>query len=118
MLCRRLGRRALVLCAGAAIAAPTPLRAREASLRFAVGPFLPMQSDTRKAFEPFFRHVAEGLGRPYELIVLNDWAGIAVALANGQVDLIDILAMVTAIDQLSAWLRRRLSWGRCLLSLD
>ncbi|MFY8143279.1 MAG: phosphate/phosphite/phosphonate ABC transporter substrate-binding protein [Caulobacter sp.] len=87
MLYRRISRRAFVLSAGAAIASPTVLHAREAGLRFAVGPFLPTQSDTRKAFEPFFRHVAEGLGRPYELVVTNDWAGIAVALANGQVDL-------------------------------
>lgn len=55
-------------------------------LRFAVGPFQPSASDTRKAYEPFFKHLAEKLGRPFDLVVTNDWAGISVALANAQVD--------------------------------
>lgn len=55
-------------------------------LRFAVGPFQPTPGDTRKAYEPFFRHIAEKLGRDYELVVTNDWAGISIALANGQAD--------------------------------
>jgi len=55
-------------------------------LRFAVGPFQPSASDTRKAYEPFFKHLAERLGRDYELVVTNDWAGIAIALANKQAD--------------------------------
>lgn len=55
-------------------------------LRFAVGPFQPTASDTRKAYEPFFKHLADNLGRDYELVVTTDWAGIAVALANGQAD--------------------------------
>lgn len=82
-----LDRRTLFLTAGAALAAPSILRAREARLRFAVGPFQPTPTDTRKAFEPFFKHIADRLGRPYELVVTNDWAGIAIALANGQADL-------------------------------
>lgn len=82
-----LNRRTLFLTAGAALAAPSILRAREARLRFAVGPFQPTPTDTRKAFEPFFKHIADRLGRPYELVVTNDWAGIAIALANGQADL-------------------------------
>jgi phosphonate transport system substrate-binding protein len=56
-------------------------------LRFAVGPFQPTPSDTKKAYEPFFKHIAEKLGREYELVVTTDWAGIAVALANGQADI-------------------------------
>lgn len=56
-------------------------------LRFAVGPFQPTASDTRKAYEPFFRHIAEKLGRPYELAVTNDWAGISIALTTKQVDI-------------------------------
>ena len=56
-------------------------------LRFAVGPFQPTPADTRKAYEPFFRHIAEKLGRDYELVVTNDWAGISIALANEQADL-------------------------------
>lgn len=55
-------------------------------LRFAVGPFQPTPSDTKKAYEPFFKHLADKLGRDYELVVTTDWAGIAVALANGQAD--------------------------------
>jgi phosphonate transport system substrate-binding protein len=55
-------------------------------LRFAVGPFQPTAGDTRRAFEPFFAHLAGALGRPCELTVTTDWAGIAVALGAGQVD--------------------------------
>lgn len=55
-------------------------------LRFAVGPFQPTPTDTRKAYEPFFKHLAEQLGRDYELVVTNDWAGISIALATGQAD--------------------------------
>lgn len=56
-------------------------------LRFAVGPFQPISGDTKRAYEPFFRHLAETLGREYDLVVTTDWAGIAVALANKQVDI-------------------------------
>ncbi|MEQ1714016.1 MAG: phosphonate ABC transporter, partial [Hyphomicrobium sp.] len=34
-------------------------------LRFAVGPFQPTPSDTKKAYEPFFKHLADKLGREY-----------------------------------------------------
>ncbi len=55
-------------------------------MRFAVGPFQPTPGDTKKAYEPFFRHLAEALGADYELKVTTDWAGLATALANGHVD--------------------------------
>lgn len=55
-------------------------------LRFAIAPYHPTASETRTAFEPFFKFVAEQLGMDYELTVTNDWAGIAVALANEQTD--------------------------------
>jgi phosphonate transport system substrate-binding protein len=55
-------------------------------MRFAVGPFQPTPGDTKKAYEPFFKHLAQALGVDYELVVTNDWAGIATALANGQAD--------------------------------
>ena len=55
-------------------------------LRFAVGPFQPTAGDTRRAYEPFFAALAAAVGRPFELTVTTDWAGIAVALATGQVD--------------------------------
>jgi phosphonate transport system substrate-binding protein len=65
--------------------AHTPAYARE-KLRFAVGPFQPTPGDTRKAYEPFFRHLAKALDVDYELVVTTDWAGISIALANGQAD--------------------------------
>jgi phosphonate transport system substrate-binding protein len=55
-------------------------------IRFAVGPFQPTPGDTKKAYEPFFQHLAEALGADYELRVTTDWAGVATALANGNVD--------------------------------
>lgn len=58
----------------------------QSKIRFAVGPFQPTASDTRKSYEPFFKHVAAALGRDYELAVTTDWAGIAIALANNQAD--------------------------------
>ncbi|MDU6672387.1 MAG: phosphonate ABC transporter, partial [Bradyrhizobium sp.] len=38
-------------------------------LRFAVGPFQPTPGDTRKAYDPFFKYLAEQLGSDYELVV-------------------------------------------------
>ncbi len=83
-----LRRRALLLSAPLlGLAAPDAARAQGgAPLRFAVGPFQPTAGDTRRAYEPFFAYLAKTVGRPYELIVTTDWAGIAVALANSQVD--------------------------------
>lgn len=64
-----------------------PLAAQaQDKLRFAVGPFQPTASDTRKAYEPLFKHIADKLGREYDLQVTTDWAGIAVALANKRAD--------------------------------
>ena len=42
--------------------------------------------ETKKAFEPFFADLAKKLNREYDLVATTDWAGIAVALANDQVD--------------------------------
>jgi phosphonate transport system substrate-binding protein len=79
------------LLLGGGIAAATGLVARPSlaqatPLRFAVGPFQPTPGDTRRAYEPFFARLAAAVGRPYELRVTTDWAGIAVALGSGQVD--------------------------------
>lgn len=74
---------AAVILAAAATASPV---AAAEKLRFAVGPFQPTATDTKKAYEPFFKHLADQLGRDYELVVTVDWAGIAVALANQQAD--------------------------------
>lgn len=80
----RLTRRLLL---AAPLALPVAARAQSAApLRFAVGPFQPTPGDTRRAFEPFFARIATALGRPYELRVTTDWAGIAVALGAGQAD--------------------------------
>jgi phosphonate transport system substrate-binding protein len=42
--------------------------------------------DTKKAFGPVFTHLAGALGVDYELSATTDWAGIAVAMGSGQVD--------------------------------
>ncbi|HYM02090.1 MAG TPA: phosphate/phosphite/phosphonate ABC transporter substrate-binding protein [Stellaceae bacterium] len=55
-------------------------------LRFAVGPLQPTPTETKAAYEPFFKQLAGKLGVDYTLEATNDWAGIAVALASGQVD--------------------------------
>ena len=68
------------------LATAQPAIAQE-KLRFAVGPFQPTPTDTRRAYEPLFKHMAEKLGRPYDMVVTNDWAGISVALANRQADI-------------------------------
>lgn len=74
------------LLAAAPLVGAASARAQAAPIRFAVGPFQPTAGDTRRAYEPFFTHLAAALGRPFELTVTTDWAGIAVALANDQVD--------------------------------
>lgn len=79
-----MNRRSLFALPLAALAAPAI--AQSAPLRFAVGPFQPTAGDTRRAFAPFFAHLAAALGRPHELAVTTDWAGIAVALGSGQSD--------------------------------
>jgi phosphonate transport system substrate-binding protein len=88
-----LYRRRLLVAAAAPFAAPLAaplaipaLRAQAAPIRFAVGPFQPVPGDTRRAHEPFFAHLARALGRPMELQVTTDWAGIAVALGTAQSD--------------------------------
>jgi phosphonate transport system substrate-binding protein len=76
----------LGLLSAVAVAVPA-LRVRAAEkLRFAVGPFQPTPGDTRKAYEPFFQHIARAIGVDYDLVVTTDWAGISIALANGQAD--------------------------------
>ncbi len=61
--------------------------AERPTLRFAVGPFLPSATDTRAAYEPFFKEIAERVGADYELEVSSDYAGLAVSLASGKTDL-------------------------------
>ena len=56
-------------------------------LRFGVGPLLPNAEDTKKAFTPFFAHLARELDADFELFATTDWAGMAVAMGSGQLDL-------------------------------
>ena len=81
-----LSRRKILLAAPTLALGARAARAADAPVRFAVGPFQPTAGDTRRAYEPFFNYLGAQLGRPIELTVTTDWAGIAVALANGQVD--------------------------------
>jgi phosphonate transport system substrate-binding protein len=57
------------------------------TLHFAVGPFQPTATDTKKAYEPFFAYIAKALGADYDVQVSSDWAGLATALANDQADI-------------------------------
>src|SRR6516162_7167801 len=63
-----------------------PALAQKTKLRFAVGPLLPNPDDTKKAFAPVFAHLAKELGVDYDLVSTTDWAGMAVAMGSGQLD--------------------------------
>jgi len=63
-----------------------PAIAQTPKLRFGVGPFLPNAEDTRKAYTPLFAHLAKQLGADFELAVTTDWAGMAVAMGSGHLD--------------------------------
>ncbi|MCB1503424.1 MAG: phosphate/phosphite/phosphonate ABC transporter substrate-binding protein [Hyphomicrobiaceae bacterium] len=81
-----------IMCAISVILAAVELvpasssAAERTKIRFAVGPYQPTAGDTRKAYEPFFKYIADAVGADYELTVTTDWAGIAIALTNGQAD--------------------------------
>lgn len=84
---RRLLAGATALGLAAPFLWPRAVRAEAgAPIRFAAGPFLPTPDDTKREWEPLFRHLAERLGRPHTLVATSDWAGISVALASNQVD--------------------------------
>lgn len=56
-------------------------------LRFGVGPLMPTPDDTKKAYLPLFTHLARELGNPdFDLVATTDWAGMAVAMGSGQLD--------------------------------
>lgn len=75
----------LASLAGSALAAPALAQARP-TLKIGLGPQQPTQADTRRVWEPVYRLIAEKVGATLELNVANDWAGIATALANEQID--------------------------------
>jgi phosphonate transport system substrate-binding protein len=79
-------RAAAVLTLTLTLAAANGATAAE-PLHFAVGPFQPTATDTKKAYEPFFAYIAKALGTDYDVQVSSDWAGIATALANNQADI-------------------------------
>lgn len=72
--------------ASAAALAPAWGQTRR-KLRFGVGPLLPTADDTKKAFGPLFAHLAKELDVDFELSATTDWAGMAVAMGSGQLDL-------------------------------
>lgn len=76
---------ASMLTAAALVAASTA-QEKGSMLHFGVGPLQPTPTETKRAFDSFFAYVAKKLGRDYDLVATTDWAGIAVALANNQVD--------------------------------
>ena len=74
------------LAAAGALALPAFAQTKR-KLRFGVGPLLPTAEDTKKAYTPFFAHLAKELGVDFELFATTDWAGMAVAMGSGQLDL-------------------------------
>lgn len=86
-----ISRRKLLQAVGASslgvLAAPAVLRAQTGGqLRVGLGPQQPTQEDTFRVWEPIYRRIADVAGASLRLDVANDWAGIATALANGQID--------------------------------
>lgn len=78
----------VAVLSAASLAVPMLARAQPRRLRCAVGPFLPSPEDTRKAYTPFFDFAAKAVGAPgFELAVTTDWAGLAVAMGSGNLDL-------------------------------
>ena len=78
---------ACIATATAAFGATGIARGQSDKLRFGVGPLLPTTEDTKKAYLPFFTHVAKQLGRDFDLVATTDWAGMAVAMGSDQLDL-------------------------------
>jgi len=64
-----------------------PTFAQPKRLRFGVGPLLPTPDDTKRAYTPVFAHLAKQLGAEFDLAATTDWAGMAVAMGSGQLDL-------------------------------
>jgi phosphonate transport system substrate-binding protein len=63
-----------------------PAIAQTKRLRFGIGPLLPSAEDTKKAYSPVFAHLAKGLKADFDLVTTTDWAGMAVAMGSGQLD--------------------------------
>jgi len=63
-----------------------PALGQSKRLRFGVGPLLPTPDDTKKAYTPVFAYLAKQLGVEFDLSATTDWAGMAVAMSSGQLD--------------------------------
>jgi phosphonate transport system substrate-binding protein len=86
----RVNRRKFLAATAASAATASlgrPALAQSKKLRFAVGPLLPTPDDTKKAFGPVFAYLAKELGAEFDLVATTDWAGVAVAMGGGQLDL-------------------------------
>ena len=70
----------------ASLAALRPVLAQSKKLRFGVGPLLALAEDTKKAYTPIFAHLAKQLGADFDLVATTDWAGMAVAMGSGNLD--------------------------------
>ena len=79
-------RRSLLAAGALILAAPVQAQSRR-KLRFGVGPLLPNAEDTKKAYTPVFAHLAQQLDVDFDLVVTTDWAGMAVAMGSGQLDI-------------------------------
>jgi phosphonate transport system substrate-binding protein len=88
----RLRRRSLFAAAGLAAAGLSvsglcrSALGQTRHLRFGVGPLLPNPEDTKKAYTPIFAFLAKQLGADFDLSTTTDWAGMAVAMGSGQLD--------------------------------
>ena len=69
------------------VAALRPVLAQSKTLHFGVGPLLPNPEDTKKAYMPLFAYLAKQMGADFDLVATTDWAGMAVAMASGNLDL-------------------------------
>lgn len=83
----RIKRRTLLVGAGAmGVSLAMPAIAQAKKMRFGVGPLLPSAEDTKRAYTPVFTHLAKELGVDFELFATTDWAGMAVGMGSGQLD--------------------------------
>jgi ABC-type dipeptide/oligopeptide/nickel transport system ATPase subunit len=62
------------------------MRAQTNKVCVGVGPLLPSPTDTIKAYTPIFDHLTKQLGVELSLVSTTDWAGMAVAMGSGQLD--------------------------------
>ena len=79
---------AVSMASAGALAVPAVVSATgKPILKVGLGPQQPTQADTLRVWEPIYNEIANKVGARLQLNVANDWAGIATALSNEQVDL-------------------------------